>query len=27
VLPVGSDLPSHTPLVWLLFSAGIKLGL
>jgi hypothetical protein len=27
VLPVGSDLPSKTPLVWLLFSAGIKLGL
>jgi hypothetical protein len=27
VLPVGSDLPSTTPLVWALFSAGIKLGL
>lgn len=27
VLPVGSDLPSSGPLVWLLFSAGIKLGL
>lgn len=27
VLPVGSDLPSNGPLVWLLFSAGIKLGL
>jgi hypothetical protein len=26
-LPVGSDLPSKTPLIWLLFSAGIKLGL
>jgi hypothetical protein len=26
-MPVGSDLPSTTPLVWLLFSAGIKLGL
>jgi hypothetical protein len=27
VLPVGSDLPSSGPLVWLLFSAGLKLGL
>lgn len=27
VLPVGSDLPSSGPLIWLLFSAGIKLGL
>lgn len=27
VLPVGSDLPSSSPLIWLLFSAGIKLGL
>jgi hypothetical protein len=27
VLPVGSDLPSSGPLLWLLFSAGIKLGL
>jgi len=27
VLPVGSDLPSNGPLIWLLFSAGIKLGL
>ena len=27
VLPVGSDLPSTTPLIWVLFSAGIKLGL
>jgi len=27
VLPVGSDLPSTGPLVWLLFSAGLKLGL
>jgi hypothetical protein len=26
-LPVGSDLPSTTPLIWVLFSAGIKLGL
>ena len=26
-LPVGSDLPSSTPLVWVLFSAGLKLGL
>ncbi len=26
-LPVGSDLPSSTPLVWVLFSAGIKLGM
>lgn len=27
ILPVGSDLPSSGPLVWLLFSAGLKLGL
>lgn len=27
VLPVGSDLPSSGPLIWFLFSAGIKLGL
>jgi len=27
VLPVGSDLPSSGPLLWLLFSAGLKLGL
>jgi hypothetical protein len=27
VLPVGGDLPSSGPLIWLLFSAGIKLGL
>ncbi len=27
VLPVGSDLPSSGPLLWFLFSAGIKLGL
>jgi hypothetical protein len=27
VLPVGSDLPSTGPLIWLLFSVGIKLGL
>jgi len=27
VLPVGSDLPSSGPLIWLLLSAGIKLGL
>lgn len=27
VLPVGSDLPSSGPLVWLLFSAGLRLGL
>ena len=27
VLPVGGDLPSTGPLIWLLFSAGIKLGL
>jgi hypothetical protein len=27
VLPVGSDLPSSGPLIWLLFSAGLKLGL
>jgi len=26
-LPVGSDLPSSGPLVWLLFSAGLRLGL
>jgi len=27
VLPVGSDLPSSGPLLWLLLSAGLKLGL
>ncbi|HEY0468462.1 MAG TPA: hypothetical protein VGC79_29905 [Polyangiaceae bacterium] len=27
VLPVGSDLPSSGPLIWLLLSAGLKLGL
>jgi hypothetical protein len=27
VLPVGGDLPSSGPLIWFLFSAGIKLGL
>ncbi|HEX7450911.1 MAG TPA: hypothetical protein VF294_01420, partial [Polyangiaceae bacterium] len=27
VMPVGSDLPSKAPLIWLLFSVGIKLGL
>jgi hypothetical protein len=27
VLPVGADLPSTGPLIWILFSAGIKLGL
>lgn len=27
VLPVGSDLPSSSPLIWFRFSAGIKLGL
>ncbi|MEI9936936.1 MAG: hypothetical protein WDO69_06910 [Pseudomonadota bacterium] len=27
VLPVGSDLPSSGPLIWLLFSAGLRLGL
>ena len=27
VLPVGSDLPSSSPLIWLLLSAGMKLGL
>ena len=27
VLPVGGDLPSTGPLIWMLFSAGIKLGL
>jgi len=27
VLPVGSDLPNNNPLIWILFSAGIKLGL
>lgn len=26
-LPVGSDLPSSTPLVWVLFSVGLKLGM
>lgn len=27
VLPVGADLPSTGPLIWILFSVGIKLGL
>ena len=27
VLPVGSDLPSSSPLIWFRLSAGIKLGL
>ncbi len=27
VLPLGADLPSTGPLIWLLFSVGIKLGL
>ncbi len=27
VLPLGADLPSTGPLLWLLFSVGIKLGL
>ncbi len=27
VLPVGSDLPSNAPLIWFLFSAGVKVGM
>jgi hypothetical protein len=27
VMPVGSDLPSKAPLIWLLFAVGIKVGL
>lgn len=27
VLPLGSDLPGSTPLMWMLLSAGVRLGL
>ena len=27
ILPVGSDLPGDSPITWILFSAGVRLGL